>query len=177
MGYDVRQGDPLIFLMVSSTDHINGVTGLTPTVVIKKPSGGFITPQGTVTELGNGNYQVDGHLLDTDTKGPLLLHASATGCDPFDTTYPVVSLVSGDDDDSSDTDTVLTSEELISAARDASTITVDGQTTTERSADDIIKLDQYAQQKKMQGVTDAWGSVSYRKAISPGTSGGNLRNW
>ena len=34
------------FLLVSSADHINGVTGLTPTVEISKNGSGFAAPAG-----------------------------------------------------------------------------------------------------------------------------------
>lgn len=173
MGYDVRQGDALVFLLVSSTDHITGQTGKLPTVTIRKPSGVFITPQGAVTEIGNGNYQVAGNILDTDTLGPLLLHAEATGCDPVDTVYGVVSLVSGDDD-TEPSSTQLTASELLILARDEQSMTVDGQTVSARSANDIIALDQYAITKAAQAAgSDAWGNCGYRKAIPPGTSGGN----
>ena len=42
------------FLMVSSANHIDGATGLTPTVVIAKNGGAFAAPAGTVAEMGNG---------------------------------------------------------------------------------------------------------------------------
>lgn len=177
MGYDVRQGDPLIFLLVSSTDHISGVTGLTPTVTIRKK--GELTwaaPIGAIEELGNGNYQVAGNLLDSDTKGPLLLHAEAAGCDPMDTTYSVVSLVDSDDEDDTTSDTEISISEIVQYSREASNVTVDGHSVTERSAADIIAFDEYIRAKKAQAAgASGWGGANYRKAIPPGTSGGNER--
>lgn len=42
----------------------------------------------------------------------------------------------------------LSEDELVEMARDAQSHTVDGESTTAKSADDIIKLDQYAAAKK-----------------------------
>jgi hypothetical protein len=81
---------PLPFLMVDSSDHITGKLGLSPTVVISKNGATFSSPSGAVTEIGNGWYKVAGHSTDTNTLGPLILHASAVGADPFDTMYDVV---------------------------------------------------------------------------------------
>lgn len=96
MGYDVPQSStshPLYFLMVDSTDHITGKTGLTPTVKIGKAGGTGAAPSGAVTETDSTNlpgwYQVAGNATDTDTLGPLLLHATGTGADPTDEAYLV----------------------------------------------------------------------------------------
>lgn len=92
--YDVQQSStafPLVFLLISSTDHITGLTGATVTVTISKNGGAFASPAGTVTEMANGWYKVAGNATDTATLGPLLLHATATGADPTDQLYPVVA--------------------------------------------------------------------------------------
>jgi hypothetical protein len=92
--YQAKQGSasyPLVFLLVSSTDHITGATGLTPTVTISKAGGAFAAPAGPVTEVGNGVYKVAGNATDTATLGPLALHATATGADPCDALYEVVA--------------------------------------------------------------------------------------
>jgi hypothetical protein len=82
---------PLPFLLVSSADHITGATGKTPTVTIRKNDGGaFATPAGAVTEVGVGWYQVAANATDANTLGPLLLHATAAGCDPADIRFDVV---------------------------------------------------------------------------------------
>lgn len=94
-GYEVKQSStayPLVFLMVDSTGHIAGKTGLTPTVVIRKAGGSFASPSGAVSEVGNGWYEVAGNATDTNTLGPLVLHASATGADPVDVLFPVVAV-------------------------------------------------------------------------------------
>lgn len=96
MGYPVHRGgtsalDALKFLMVLSSDHITGATGKTPTVtILKTGAGSFATPAGSVSELGSGWYQVAANPTDLNTLGPLLLHATATACDPRDDTFSVV---------------------------------------------------------------------------------------
>jgi hypothetical protein len=94
MGYEIKQGQtaqPLVFLLVSSTDHISGLTGATPAVTLSKNGGAFASPAGSVTEIGNGWYKVAGNAADSGTLGPLLLHATATGADPVDDRYEVVA--------------------------------------------------------------------------------------
>lgn len=85
----------LEFFMTDSADHLTGKTGLSPTVTLRKSNasaaGSFGSPAGTVRELGNGWYQVDGNATDTNTLGPLILHATATGADPADKEYGVVA--------------------------------------------------------------------------------------
>jgi hypothetical protein len=82
---------PLVFLMVDSTDHITPKTGLSPTVTLSKAGGSFASPAGAVTEIGNGWYKVAGNATDTATLGPLILHATGTAADPVDVLYDVVA--------------------------------------------------------------------------------------
>lgn len=82
---------PLLFLLVQSSDHITPLTGATPTVTISKAGGSFSSPSGAVTEIANGWYKVAGNGTDTNTLGPLILHASATSGDPADIIYEVVA--------------------------------------------------------------------------------------
>lgn len=94
MGYLIQQNQtarPLLFLLVSSTDHIAGVTGLSPTVTISKNGGSFGAPSGAVSEVGNGWYKVAGNATDANTLGPLVLHATGTGADPTDDTFQVAA--------------------------------------------------------------------------------------
>lgn len=93
MGYLIQQSSTaraLVFLMVDSTDHVSGKTGLSPTVTIRKEGGSFAAPSGAVTEIANGWYQVAANATDSNTLGSLLLHASATGADPVDDRFEVV---------------------------------------------------------------------------------------
>jgi len=77
--------------MVSSTDHITPVTGLTPVVTISKNGATFASPAGAVTEVGSGWYKVAGNATDTGTTGPLVLHATGAGSDPCDDRFEVVA--------------------------------------------------------------------------------------
>jgi hypothetical protein len=86
-----QTAQPLLFLMISSTDHVSGVTGLSPTVTISKNGGAFAAPAGAVTEVGLGWYKVAGNATDSNTLGPLLLHATGTGADPCDERFDVVA--------------------------------------------------------------------------------------
>lgn len=82
---------PLLFLLVSSTDKATAITGVTPTVTISKNGGAFASPAGAVTEIANGWYKVAGNATDANTLGPLVLHATGTGADPVDMIYEVVA--------------------------------------------------------------------------------------
>ena len=81
----------LQFLMVDSTDHITGKTGLTPTVLLSKNGATFASPSGSVTEVGRGWYRVAGNATDSNTRGSLVLSATGTDADPSDTEFEVVS--------------------------------------------------------------------------------------
>lgn len=80
--------------MVSSSDHITAVTGISPTVTISKNGGSFASPSGAVTEVGNGFYKIAGNATDTNTLGPLIVHATGTGADVFDERFQVVAVSS-----------------------------------------------------------------------------------
>ncbi len=75
---------PCMFLMIDSSDHVSAKTGLSPTVTISKSGGSFASPSGSVTEIANGWYKVAGNATDSNTDGPLLLHATGSGADPTD---------------------------------------------------------------------------------------------
>lgn len=83
--------EPLVFLMIDSADHIAGKAGITPTVVLSKAGGAFASPAGGVGEVGYGWFMVSGHVNDTDTLGPLILHASHASADPTDMRFEIVA--------------------------------------------------------------------------------------
>jgi hypothetical protein len=94
MGYPIQQSQtaqPLLFLLVQTSDHITGLTGASPTVTISKNGSAFASPAGAVSEIGSGWYKVAGNATDSATLGPLALHATATGGDPVDDIFPVVA--------------------------------------------------------------------------------------
>lgn len=90
----IKQNDtskPLAFLLVSSSDHISGLTGASPVVTISKNGASFVAPTGTVSEIGNGWYKLVPGAADVGTLGPLLLHATASGADPVDLEFRIVA--------------------------------------------------------------------------------------
>lgn len=75
----------LVFLAVSSTDHVTGVPALTLTVTISKNGGAFAAPgAATPTSLGSGWYNLALTTTDTNTIGDLAIHITGTGVDPTD---------------------------------------------------------------------------------------------
>lgn len=87
MSYAIKKSStqaPLLFFMVQSSDHISALTGASPTVTISKNGAAFASPAGAVSEIANGWYKVAGNATDTNTLGPLALHATATSGDPTD---------------------------------------------------------------------------------------------
>jgi hypothetical protein len=87
VAYEILQSSTqsvLLFLMVQSADHISPLTGATTTVTLSKNGGAFAAPAGAVSEIGNGWYKVAGNATDTNTLGPLALHATAASGDPCD---------------------------------------------------------------------------------------------
>lgn len=83
---------PLRFLLVSSTDGTTPITGATATVTLAKGSStSFSAASGSVTEIGNGVYQVAGNATDTSVLGPLSLHATGAGALPYDREFVVVA--------------------------------------------------------------------------------------
>lgn len=71
-------------LMVDSTDHVTGKTGLTLTITASKDGAAFASIAPTVTERGNGWYALALTASHTDTLGDLALHITGTAADPAD---------------------------------------------------------------------------------------------
>lgn len=95
MGYPIRQyqtAQPLLFLLISNSDHRSPVLAAVPTVRLSQNAGPFLAPVGAVTEVGLGWYQVAGNAIDSQQLGSLALHATASGCDPADEEYDVVGV-------------------------------------------------------------------------------------
>lgn len=75
--------------MVDSTDHVTGKTGLTLTITASKDGAAFASISPTVTDRGNGWYNVALSTTDTNTLGDLALHITGTGADPTDLKYTI----------------------------------------------------------------------------------------
>jgi hypothetical protein len=98
MGYQLKQSSatqPLLFWLVSSTDHITGLTGKAGSVVVKVSKNGAtgVTPAGAITEVDSANlpglYAVAASATDTSALGPLALHAKDAASDPYDDVFEV----------------------------------------------------------------------------------------
>lgn len=74
----------VMVLMVDSTDHVTGKTGLTLTIAASKNGGAFSSITPTVTERGNGWYNLALTAGHTDTLGDLALHITGAAADPAD---------------------------------------------------------------------------------------------
>src|SRR6185369_4823511 len=82
---------PITFLMVDSSDHLTGKTGLSPIVTLSKNGGSFGAAAGAVTEVGNGWYALAGNATDRNTLGDLVIHATAATADDTDDRYEIVA--------------------------------------------------------------------------------------
>jgi len=84
-----------VILLIGSADHVTGLAGATLTITSSKDGGAFgsITP--TVTDLGNGLYNLALTTGHTDTLGDLALHITAANADPRDISYQVVADLPG----------------------------------------------------------------------------------
>lgn len=74
----------VMVLMVDSTDHVTGKTGLTLTITASKDGAAFASISPAVTERGSGWYNVALTTAHTDTLGDLALHITAAAADPAD---------------------------------------------------------------------------------------------
>ena len=83
----------MMVLMVDSTDHITGKTGLTLTITLSKGAGAFASVSPTVTERSYGWYKIAWTSSDTDTLGEFSVHVTGTGADPADPKYQIVAAV------------------------------------------------------------------------------------
>ena len=77
-------GKNVMLLMVDSTDHITGKAGLTLTITASKDGAAFAGIAPTVTDRGNGWYNVALTASHTDTLGDLALHITGAAADPAD---------------------------------------------------------------------------------------------
>jgi hypothetical protein len=81
----------IMILMTDSGDHLTGKDGLTLTVTASKNGGSFSAISPTITDRGNGWYNLALTAAHTDTVGELCLHLTAAGADPSDLKLNVVA--------------------------------------------------------------------------------------
>jgi hypothetical protein len=82
-----------MFVLVSSTDHVSLVTGAQPVALISQNGLSFVTPEGTISEVGYGWYMIAYTASDTNILGTLALHVTALGCDDFDSVDQIIPTV------------------------------------------------------------------------------------
>lgn len=86
---------PIALLMVDSTDHITGKTGINTstgfTVVVYKGNGTTAAGGGTFAEIGNGIYHYTPSAGDVGTLGETIFHVTASGADPADAHRQVIA--------------------------------------------------------------------------------------
>lgn len=80
----------LMVFMVDETDHVSGLSGLTLTITASKNGAAFGSISPTVTDRGDGWYNLALTTSHTDTLGDLALHITSTGADPTDAVAEVV---------------------------------------------------------------------------------------
>jgi hypothetical protein len=81
----------IMVFMTDSTDHVTGKTGLTLTITLSKDGAAFASISPTVTQRGNGWYNVALVAGDTNTNGDLCMHVTGSGADPSDLKMLVVA--------------------------------------------------------------------------------------
>jgi hypothetical protein len=85
----------VMVLMVAASDHITGLAGLTLTITLSKDGAAFAGIAPSVTDRGDGWYNVALTAAHTDTIGDLALHITGVAADPAD----MVILVEGGNTD------------------------------------------------------------------------------
>lgn len=86
----------LMILMVDSADHITGKEGLTLTITASKDGAAFASISPTVTERGNGWYNLALTTSHTNMVGDLAIHVTSAGADPTDVSVQIRALVTDD---------------------------------------------------------------------------------
>ena len=86
----VNTASNVMIFMTASADHVTGKTGLTLTITASKDGAAFASITPTVTERGNGWYNLAFTSSHTDTVGDLAIHITSTGADPTDLLLHIV---------------------------------------------------------------------------------------
>jgi hypothetical protein len=103
-----------MIFMVDETDHVSGLPGLTLTITASKAGAAFASISPTVTDRGNGWYDLALTTTHTNTLGDLALHITSTGADPTDLIDEVLVQLPGE----------LTAADVLTQASAALTATV-----------------------------------------------------
>ena len=107
----------LMVFLTASSDHVTGLTGATLTITASKNGAAFASITPTVTERGDGWYNLALTSAHTDTLGDLVLHITAASADPIDLREQVFAGLPGESVTVSSIGTdVITSTALASSA-------------------------------------------------------------
>lgn len=107
----------LMVFLTASSDHVTGLTGATLTITASKNGAAFASITPTVTERGDGWYNLALTSAHTDTLGDLVLHVTAASADPIDLREQVFAGLPGESVTVSSIGTdVITSTALASSA-------------------------------------------------------------
>lgn len=77
-------------LLVSTADDKTAVTSATVTVQLSKNGGAFAASTNSASEISNGWYVLTLTATETNTAGPLLVRATATGANEWRDYHQVV---------------------------------------------------------------------------------------
>lgn len=163
----------VMVFMTDENDGKTGLTGLTLTCTLSKDGAAFASISPTVTERGNGWYNVALTSSHTDTIGDLVLRATATGADSAEVAmtvlvHPASALVAYDPPTKAEMDAAIAA-----AGTGARTVTItvnDGSTVLQAAT---VRLSQgaesYQQTTNVSGVAtfnvdDATWTVAITKA-------------
>lgn len=128
----------LMVFLTDSTDHVTGLAGATLTITLSKNGAAFASISPTVTERGNGWYNIALTSSHTDTLGDLVLRATASGADPIDLREQVFAGLPGESVTVSSIGTdVITSTALASSAVTEIATGVRSELTTELGRIDV----------------------------------------
>lgn len=81
----------VMVFMTDSSDHVSGKAGLTLTITASKNGDAFSSVTPTITDRGNGWYNLALTTSHTDTLGDLAIHITSAGADPTDVICNVVA--------------------------------------------------------------------------------------
>lgn len=128
----------LMVFLTASSDHVTGLTGATLTITASKNGAAFAPITPTVTERGDGWYNLALTSAHTDTLGDLVLHITAASADPIDLREQVFAGLPGESVTVSSIGTdVITSTALASSAVTEIATGVRTELTTELARIDV----------------------------------------
>lgn len=84
--------------------------------------------------------------------------------------FPQAGVPEGTFPDGPDTGEVISDSDFIARAKANQSVTVDGQSYSEHSLNELIELDKYLNNRTKKNV-NGWGSVAKSRVVPPGGNG------